>query len=256
MPLDSYLKQVVQGYTFGDLASMAKAEHDPEIGGGACGYPMVGTAVSAMEALGFLLRSDADVANRSAQPCPQCGHREPYRPISDTRANVGHYWEGVLAVVDSAYGRGVKFIPALVGLVRNPLAHGLVTAPGISVYNVPDEPHLVPDPEYPENLTINSHRLAADLRASYYELVPRVLAGEQHRFPAITATRASMERRFEEVGRHYLGLAKRHRTALGLDLKVTAASVAHRGTPSVNMSFQGEIITTNVASRNPADGAR
>ncbi len=78
VPLDSYLEQVAEGYLFGDLASMARAEHDVTIGGGACGYPMVSTALSAMEALGFLLRSDRDIADRPMLACPKCGHRDAY----------------------------------------------------------------------------------------------------------------------------------------------------------------------------------
>src|SRR5688572_17521351 len=127
MPLENYLRTVVEGYCFGDLASMAKAKHDPAIGGGACGYPMLSTVLSAMESLGFLLRADTDVANRPARVCRKCGHPEPNQALLDTRANVGLYWRGVLAVLDTAYNQGAAFLPALLTLVRNPLAHGLVT---------------------------------------------------------------------------------------------------------------------------------
>lgn len=113
IPVASVLGNLVEGYLFGDLESIATEVQTKEVG--ACGYPMVMAVLSGSELLGAMT-SDGSPDNRIEQ-----------------------YWQDYLAKVDPLYGYLGKIASQL---ARNGIAHTYLTHLGVLVLRGEPRRHL------------------------------------------------------------------------------------------------------------------
>lgn len=178
MDIEKFLERFVEGYLFKDLDTLTVIEPTPPSADGAVGYPMMLTCVAGIELLGALLAASQ------------------FRVDAGVGAFVW-YWNRWLGQVDSKYT--AKNLGSVVrSLVRNPLAHTYITAPGIYVTKRNRSQHLSCDWQKLV-LIIDCDQLAEDLKGSYYQGVRPIVDGKSLQIGNLTISRASMQKRLDEI---------------------------------------------------------
>src|SRR5262249_40114811 len=148
------------------------ARHDPERGGGACGFPMLDATLGAMQLLGFLLYTDQQAEPRKIPECkaPGCMRSKLDQPYLNGRTTPRHYWTKVLTPSASTYLGKTGLADVLIDLIRNPLAHSFAVAPNVVVHKGDRKRgHLKSDGT---RLFVDAAQFATDFRASYAALIP------------------------------------------------------------------------------------
>ncbi len=136
IPVARVLTNLVEGYLFGDLESMATEVQLKEMG--ACGYPMVMAVLSGSELLGAMT---SDVAQ-------------------DDRIET--YWKTFMAEIDPLYGYLGKIASQL---ARNGIAHTYLAHLGILVVRANRRRHLTLSEN--EEVILDCLELYAQFRKSY-----------------------------------------------------------------------------------------
>ncbi len=136
IPVSGVLANLIEGYLFGDLESMATEVQLKEIG--ACGYPMVMAVLSGSELLGAMT-SDAAQDDR-----------------------IETYWKTYMAKVDPRYGYLGKIASQL---ARNGIAHTYLTHLGVLVVRGKPRRHLTLSEG--EEVIFDCLELYAQFRESY-----------------------------------------------------------------------------------------
>jgi hypothetical protein len=113
IPVSNVLTNLIEGYLFGDLESMATEVQSKDMG--ACGYPMVMAVLSGSELLGAMT-SDAARDDR-----------------------IETYWKSYMAKVDPLYGYLGKIASQL---ARNGIAHTYLSHLGVLVVRENGRRHL------------------------------------------------------------------------------------------------------------------
>ncbi|MCL4534541.1 MAG: hypothetical protein M1370_05195 [Bacteroidetes bacterium] len=224
MDVEVFLTTYVEGYLFKDLTSMARITLEAPETAGACGYPMVATALAGVELLGGLLSTEHFNASDIGQ-----GSR-----------HFEEYWNNCLSKCCSTYGQCIGLASLVRSLARNGLAHTFLTKPGIMVTKGDTARHLRIDAE--GWLTIDAVRLCEDLQASYFaDVKPRLVDPPK---------RTSMQARLDEMMQQY------HRQSQQFFDKLKAGGTldATIPVPSTNASSIGLIQSYNLTSRSFGPG--
>lgn len=114
MQLDTFTRDIIEGYLFLDLKNMSLVQQAEGEEAGALGYPMLSTVVSGMELLGGVLQTDALYSDSA---------------INSARYFT-HYWEKYLVKQSQSYA---PYGDIFWKLVRHGVAHTYIAKAGITV---------------------------------------------------------------------------------------------------------------------------
>ncbi|MGI5841454.1 MAG: hypothetical protein ACOX6N_04525 [Patescibacteria group bacterium] len=183
MKVEEFLKKVVEGYLFHDLANMAVLGPLPDCDDGAVGYPMVMTTLSGIELMGGLI---------SPKEFKDNGMGDAY---------FLNYWNECLSGIDSKYNDlGYLFR----NLVRHGLAHTYLTKHGIEIqknfYRKPDSHGIVSISE--NHVKIDCVGFYKDLEKSYYMFIKPVVFNNSSK---MAFTKTTMQSRLNEMIGLYQG---------------------------------------------------
>ncbi|MBI2845795.1 MAG: hypothetical protein HYX86_04535 [Chloroflexi bacterium] len=182
MTIEDFLRQVVEGYLFHDLANMNQIQLQPPQTDGAAGYPMVITALSGMELLGGIL---------SPNPFNKRNGDDYFRD----------YWDNYLAKINQGYSGLADLVYQL---VRHGLAHTFVAKHGIIVTKGAPSRHMQVDMQN-NILIIDATRLYQDLERSYNLHVKPLVFGQNKN----QSVRNAMQQRLDEMITDYENDSKR-----------------------------------------------
>jgi hypothetical protein len=167
---EDFLKQIVEGYLFGDIESLKKAGAGPD-GNGGCNYPLLMTVIAGIELLGNLVSP------------------EPYKPWKGdlNRARFAEFWEKYVYRGDQTRADAGKWI---YDLARNGLAHTFVVGGPIKIAKGERANHLKKKSD--RSVYVDASQLADDLRIGYDRLRGDA-AGDDSIFPLMRRKLAEME---------------------------------------------------------------
>jgi hypothetical protein len=146
MTLDQYLERFIEGYLFGDLQSMAaiKVPEGREYGG--AGYPMVMTALTAVELLGTLTANE---------PFNKWNGKKRFRD----------FWKSYLYTGQPARQ---EIANLMYQFVRDGLAHTYMTKPRIEVTKAYHGQHLCRTSD--ESIIVDALSLTEEVRVAYQRI--------------------------------------------------------------------------------------
>jgi hypothetical protein len=123
MDIDYFINLVIKGYLFCDLDSMHKIKLPKGQKSGACGYPMLATALAGIELLGVL------------------GSPNTYNPKDRTygRNCFNYFWDNYMVKTNVAY---VDFADFFYSMVRNGLMHLFLTKTNVLVTKGASKYHM------------------------------------------------------------------------------------------------------------------
>ena len=143
--VEEFLVKHIEGYLFADIEAII--EYVPVKHPGAVGYPIVMSVCSGIEMLGALME----------------GKQESPYSSKDVIKYFGHYWKYYLFNANPAYKQHVELAR---NLIRNALAHGFATKPGIGVTRQGNLLHLQ---VYNGQFIINANCFYEDFKQSYLQ---------------------------------------------------------------------------------------
>jgi len=172
--LDAFLEKNVEGYLFGDLATLKIATHQPERTYGAVAYPLLLSTFAGIELLGALVSSRAFVPNNGSK-------------------YFDSFWRNYLYNTDAARADAGA---SIYKLARHGLAHSFVVKGTLEV--VKHAPHLHLVRMNNGAFSVDAVQLATDLETAYQTRV-KVLA----RAVSGTVTTHTMSDRLNEMATEF-----------------------------------------------------
>jgi hypothetical protein len=176
--LDDFLVHNIDGYLQYDVDTMARNDAN----GGGVGYPLVGTAASAIEFFGGLTSPT------------------PFQPRGQSRAYFVSYWTKYLYPSPSP---NANYADAVYQLARCGIAHSFVLKGHIGILRHNPAMHLKQSAN--GMFLIDAVQLARDVLDSYHNRIKPLLTD-----PASSTQRATMEARLSEMESAYGSEAANH----------------------------------------------